>query len=193
MWAFSLSSLPAVAVLALALAAAPRCAGSLPPCSGTMPAPFSTPLRLGNDSAQVVVLHHLLARTPTGEPQVNLSDTNFGIATRDAVRAFQSAGAGAPLSPTGVVDRATALALLDDAYTDDHYEDDGTSAADHGPSTNIKIPVHRTDRSRLMPPSWTRTTTCSFTFRCDPRVTSTMGAGVLYQKRGQTSTIQDLG
>ena len=143
MWAFSLSSLPAV--FALALAAAPRCAGSLPPCSGTMPAPFSTPLRLGNDSAQVVVLHHLLARTPTGAPQVNLSDTNFGIATRDAVRAFQSAGAGAPLSPTGVVDRATALALLDDAYTDDHYEDDGTSAADHGPQYKYKIliPVHR--------------------------------------------------
>ena len=132
----------------LALALALGRAEPLSSCGGVMPAPFTTPLRLGNDSTQVLVLHNLLARTPTGAGSVsNLSDTYFGTATQDAVRAFQSAGAGgkAPLQPTGVVDRATALALLDDAYTDDHYQDDGASAADHGPQYKYKIliPVHR--------------------------------------------------
>ena len=110
-----------------------------------MPAPFTTPLRVGNDSLQVRVLHHLLARTPTGAGGVaDLDSTAFGTSTADAVRAFQADG-GARLRPTGVVDRETALALLDDTFTDDHYQDDGKSAADHGAAYlyKIMIPVHR--------------------------------------------------
>ena len=139
----------ATAVLLLLLLSLPARPCAAASCRGAMPAPFTTPLRLGNDSLQVRVLHHLLARTPTGAGNVtDLDGTAYGAATASAVIAFQTDGfaaLGTPLPPTGVVDRATALALLDDAFTDDHYQDDGRSAADHGAAYlyKILIPVHR--------------------------------------------------
>ena len=117
-------------------------------CEGRMPAPFTSPLRQGNDTLQVRVLKHLLSRTPTGAGNIsNLSSTFFGPATASAVRAFQrSSGYLSMIQPTGILDRVTALALLDNDYTDDGYEDDGRAAADY-PGGNylykILIPVHR--------------------------------------------------
>ena len=142
----SLSFLLGAALLMNSTFAAPLSSVVQEPCSATMPAPFSTPLQMGNNSIEVMILHQLLARTPPGRATggFNVSGTVFDEATYVALLAFQRASHG-KAKATGVLDRVTALLLLSDRYSDDGYRDDGRSAADHGMQYKYKIliPVHR--------------------------------------------------
>ena len=115
-------------------------------CSAVMPAPFTAPLHMGDQSKEVVILHHLLARTPSGQKSggFNVSGNIFDQGTEIALRAFQKAHEPA-VNISGILNRATALLLLNNLYTDDGYQDDGRPAVDHGAQYKYKIliPVHR--------------------------------------------------
>lgn len=109
-------------------------------CEAAMPSPFyrelyvTDPVMTGND---VLIAQTLLKRDAAVDPNFVASgsfSTESGKATSD----FQAAN---KLPVTGVLDSASAQALLD-LHSDDQYSDSGFTAASMGYLYKFHIPVH---------------------------------------------------
>jgi hypothetical protein len=109
-------------------------------CDAAMPSPFyrelyvTNPVMTGND---VLIAQTLLKRDAAVDPKFVASgkfSSDSGKATSD----FQAAN---NLPATGILDSASAQALLD-LHSDDQYSDSGFTAASMGYLYKIHIPVH---------------------------------------------------
>lgn len=113
-------------------------------CDAAMPSPFyrelfvTDPIMTGND---VLIAQTLLKRDAA-------VDSNFvasGSFASDSAKATSDFQAANKLPATGILDSASAQALLD-LHSDDEYTDSGFTAASMGYLYKIHIPVH-TNRS----------------------------------------------
>lgn len=113
-----------------------------PSCAGIMPSPFTTPLKRGDATQKVALLQVLLSRAVVNASSLGENASgSFDAATGVALRSFQRSRS---LTPSGILGRASALALIA-AAGDDGYVDDGASAASYGAQYLYKIllPLHR--------------------------------------------------
>ncbi len=111
--------------------------------SPAMPLPWTMPLCLDNPQMEgnpVIIAQNLLMNDPSSTayyPKSFAVQGTFNAATNQAIQAFQTVH---KLTVNGVLDSATAQALLD-CCSDDGIKDDGFTAASLGYLYKISIPV----------------------------------------------------
>lgn len=109
-------------------------------CEAAMPSPFyrelyvADPVMTGND---VLIAQTLLKRDAAVDPNF-VASGSFSKESGKATSDFQAAN---NLPVTGVLDSASAQALLD-LHSDDQYTDSGFTAASMGYLYKFHIPVH---------------------------------------------------